>query len=352
VKTLGGTHSRVRASVVELAGRPRVVYVNTAGAMYAECLSGCQTPTPTWSTPVAVVPGGTDRESRPLLRASGGVLSGMSITAAGEVLHGECPSNCTSAASWTGVDIAGGVNGSHTVSYDVLGSLRVAVIEDTPVNAADGGGAMYLECTSGCTSALTSWRPALYFPHDPSGADIRLTALPDGGVRRSAAIFADEANVIRYGECEANCLQSGSWSFVSLAGNAKDPDLVFDAQGLPRIFAVNRVTNRVFVFRCTARPCTTSGNWISTNLIDGNHVTGGNLPDGGTFFLTSTADAGALLLGVEAGATYAVTPINLCSGAAAGERPHGYAGANGRLRAVWVTPPGNTPTINFLYQAP
>jgi hypothetical protein len=47
------------------------------------------------------------------------------------------------------------------------------------------------------------------------------------------------------------------------------------------------------------------------------------------------------------------SPIDLCTGPGRGERPHAYSGPNGRLRMVYVTPPGSgTPQINFLYQAP
>jgi len=350
VTSVGTTQSGVRASLLEVAGRPRAFWVNSTAALYAECTSNCGTATPSWSTPVAVGAGYTDRSVRPLLHESGGVLSVL-WRSGNFVYHSECAANCTVAASWTTpVDLSLGPNTSHTLGYDALNGLKIAAWETNLI--ADGGGLVYAECTSGCTAAGANWRPLLELPHDPSGTDLKLSALPDGGLRRIAAHFANDSNVIRYGECEADCLANG-WAFVSLTGNAKDPSIVLDAQGLPRVFALNTNTNRLFVYRCTQRPCTVQANWSTTNLMASGHVTSGNYSDGSTFFVTSTVDAGALLLGTESGTTYTTANINLCTGAAArGERPHAYSGANDRLRVLHVAPPGINPSINFLYQAP
>ncbi|MBL8955393.1 MAG: hypothetical protein JNK82_31755 [Myxococcaceae bacterium] len=354
VSTVGPAQTQVRATVLEAAGRPRALWVTTAAALYSECTAGCSSATPTWSSPATIGGGVVGRDTRPLLRELGGVSSAMWRTGS-QVQYAECAANCTAPASWsTPLNIAPAMSSGRTLGYDVVAGLRAAAFEDGAVAAADGGGFAYAECTGNCSASSALWRLLLYLPINPSGADVRLTPLADGGTRRVAAIFADDSNVIRYGECEAGCLQADGWSFISLAGDARDPSLVFDAQGLPRIFARNATTDRLFVYRCAQRPCTTFGNWASTNLLSSGHVTGGNFADGGTFFVTSTPDGGQLLLGVEGpAATYTSSPLTLCSGAAVpGERPHAYAGANGQLRLVYVSPPGSTPVINFLYQGP
>jgi hypothetical protein len=332
--------------MIEVAGRPRLFWFSALGATYAECVSGCGTATPTWSTPISVGAGGDTVESRPLIRQSGGVLTTM-WKASGALYHGECAGSCTSPISWGKVDIANGDNASHTIAYDISGTLRAAAWQDG--NITDAGGLVYTECIGPCASAFGTWG-RLELPHDPSGADLRLTALPDGGIRRSLAVYADETGgkIGLYGECESNCLQAASWAFASLA-NAKDPYIVFDAQGLPRVFATT-TSDRLWVSRCSQRPCTSTANWTNQNLMTSDLVTGGNWADGGTFFLTSSLDGGALTLGVESGTTYTTRDLALCSGPATGVRPFAYSGPANRLRVVFGTP--SNPSINFLYQAP
>ena len=55
-----------------------------------------------------------------------------------------------------------------------------------------------------------------------------------------------------------------------------------------------------------------------------------------------------LVFGAESGATYAVKPINLCTGPAAGEAPNGRASAAGRWRLIY----SNGTEVRYLYQAP
>jgi hypothetical protein len=349
--TIRSVMSSARSSVTELGGRQRVVYNGGSSATYyLECTAGCSTATPTWSAQVSIGTGNGDSTTRPIIAPVGSGLAVAYRDNGTGAQYAECGGGCTSAASWSSVNIGSG--DSHTLGFDVQGNVR-GMVYQTDFSSSSVI-TTYAECTSSCLDAGSWTRVNLVPSLDPSGGAAKLQALSDGGLRRMVAAGSTGTGGVMYAECESACGSAASWT-TAVFGIGSDAVIAVDRQGMPRVFSNNfSSTQEVWGYRCSGRPCDSPAKWSGQKLIsDGDFVSAGSYASSETWFMTNTgpsSSATTLLLGVEDGGTYEVRSVASCSSAMApGARPSAYLSPLDRFRVTYLNP---DTSLGFFYAAP
>ena len=182
------------------------------------------------------------------------------------------------------------------------------------------GGAFYFECTANCGVA-SSWGSVIIGPtySNAFGIDVEIA---DAGplVPWTTVIIGGDSlsnpSAMLWRHCTGMCLSPSAWQNGVLPPGVF-PDLVIDAQGLPRVFYLTRSPGGALaITRCVAPPChgPMASVWQTTMLLPAaDSVSAGALPDGRTWFVAG--NAGSVLYGVETPAGYDVGNVTTCSGA-------------------------------------
>jgi hypothetical protein len=348
-----------RGVAVEVAGAPRFLFHDTIRSMaeYSECTQGCNTATPTLTTPLAIgAMGGTSDllpalvELTPLSPTLIALWRSQYIPG-GVLEYAECAGSCSASGSWSTIAIpAIGSNlwDKSAAGLATLNGLRAAAATQTPSADAGTFQAVYAECSSSCTSAAF-WSSTVVVPSGAAGGGAAIALTASGGTTLRTAVWGDLSGALAYAECSATCTQAASWTTAILEDGAF-PAMVMDQNGLPRIFHLKgEPPGPLSLTRCVARPCTDVANWTSVGLSDaGGYPSAGTLPGSGLTYVAS--DNGTnLLVGVDDGSgTYAMTPLDGCGAPVAGISPSGYASGDGGWRFIYdgpSPPTGSQPVL-------
>jgi hypothetical protein len=332
-------------TVVELAGRPRVIYDGDNGNVsYTECTSGCSGSSPVWSAPITLGQnvGGNERPVV-LTTAQGGLVVALRDQPGGtngaRLVYAECPTgNCDLATSWKTLQVTalGGERAGSYLDLDMESSLRAIAFE-----RPDAGGA-WAECSTNCAADAGNWT----FYETGLASNSHPTALVRGGVRRAMFGIAGGAGNtgVNYVECNGNQCPTAGWVSVRASPSGRSPDLTLDSHGVLTAFAVNG-NGGLISLRCISGNCTNNNSWTSTTLVNGG--TGlpfaGNTPDGRAFVVYGSGTTSPLMqdapLSVaieQADAGYILGGLSDCarSGVRTMNDAAGYVSAQGRWRIV------------------
>lgn len=240
------------------------------------------------------------------------LLSGVAPTGTtNELLYGTCASGCTSAASWTFVDLSSLQPGATPIgtnsTFMVMPNGQVAFMTQGQFNNFP---ARLFTCAANCTQ-LASWSRgdalngnALHAQRDAAGVF---------HVMMTQGQSATNEDLLFYGRCASNCQVSTSWQLSSLGwrtktalwtpGFAVTPSgRVYMAWNEGQLNPVQADPKKLQLASCQGTTCTDLGAWSSfafTIADEGNDGIG-LLPVGEALVLTTTDGANVNLRACDA----------------------------------------------------
>jgi hypothetical protein len=363
--------SQGRASILEVAGRPRVAFFTDSAAgsqfEYTECTAACDTPDASWTPPVLTWPdaGDTDVFRYPAFAFGAGVTAVAGYRVGGSNLtYAECDGGCTIASNWSSVILDALIKPSTSVSATT--AIDMATVGATTYRAlttiarASTGGpssnaATYAECTGPTCLDIANWHVAFVGPATPifgTGVVLR----PEGAqLHRYVAYGASTAaDFLQYGECVGTCAASTDWlPLTVLRQQAQLPSLAVSSAGVPRIAYYDLATAAVRYTWCTsaAPPCTTAAQWSDVPLASGGQVLSLKVGADDRARIAFTDGASNIQLAIETSAGSGVfnsAPITDCVAALSGGSPALLLGPQDRYRAVFL----NGQTVDYTQQSP
>jgi hypothetical protein len=195
---------------------------------------------------------------------------------ANQLAYGTCAANCSSAASWSFVDVS-----ARAPGHGVIGGNETLVVEPSGavgfLTQGQPGAfpAAWVWCAGNCGS-VSNW----------SGVDTPITGAPTRAVRDGAgvihaAFYAGQSaagdNVLQYARCAGNCGQTASWQVSPLGFLAKtngwESGLSVSAEG--RVYLAynqgslaspNADDRRLMVNSCAGANCLDLDAWTTLRL--------------------------------------------------------------------------------------
>jgi hypothetical protein len=358
-----------RASVIEVAGQPRVTFfTNSLGSQfkYSECTAGCDTPDASWTTPVTTWPDAGDVDSfrYPAFAINSGVTAVAGYRrGGGNLTYAECAGNCATASSWSSVILDSVMNPPTSVSATT--AIDVATVGGTTYRAlttiARGMGgpatnaATYAECTGPSCVDTANWHVAFVGPNATIfGTSVVLR--PEGAqLRRYAAYGASTAaDFLLYGECAGICTASTSWlPLLTLHQGGQLPSLAVNSTGAPRIAYYDNTTGVIRYTWCTnnAPPCTSAGQWSDAPVQAGGQVLSIKIGADDRARIAFPDASGFLQLATETApgsGAFTVAAVTDCVGPISGYSPSLWLGPQDRYRIAFTS----GQTVQYTQQSP
>jgi hypothetical protein len=225
---------------------------------------------PANSAPSIVLPSpisGATSDPSIAIDASGRRHVAYGIALGSEVIYATCAANCHLEASWTSVAVGtkGRLGSRPIIELTASGQPRLMYLRD------DGGFStsrplIYNACDSNCTSAA-SWTELEIIANvvfQGLFSDFPFFALDPQG-RPRAAIRSSGS--IAYLACDANCAASASnWTITPLNVDGLQPTIAIDAAGNPHVLYQKTdrnisTNNDILDYATCAQNCTDAANW-------------------------------------------------------------------------------------------
>jgi hypothetical protein len=359
-----------RASVIEVAGQPRVAYfTNNLGALfeYTECTAGCDTPDASWTPPVNPWPtaGNADGFRCPAFAVSGGLTAISAYRVGGSnIMFAECDGGCSTASNWNSVILDSVIGPSTSVSATL--AMDVATVGGTTYRGlttiARGMGApstnapTYAECSGSSCLNTANWHVAFVGTTAPifgTGVILR----PEGAqLRRYVAFGGDTtADYLQYGDCLGTCAVQTDWlPLTNLRQGAELPSLAVNSAGVPRIAYFDLSTLAIRYTWCTSAtpPCNSTAQWSDAPVADGGSVLSLKVGADDRARIAYPDVNGILQIATETApgsGAFTSAPVNDCSGPISGYYPSLWLGAQDNYRMAFTT---TGQTIQYTQQSP
>jgi hypothetical protein len=365
--TLGTSDGR--ASVLEVAGQPRVAFfTNSLGSQfkYTECTAACDTPDASWSTPVTTWPdaGDTDPFRFPAFAFNSGLTAVAGYRrGGGNLTFAECDGGCTTESNWSSVILDPLLNPPTSVSATV--AIDLATVGGTTYRALTtiargmGGPATnaptYAECTGPSCTDLSNWHVAFVGPTATIfGCGVVLR--PEGAqLRRYVAYGASTAtDFLLYGECIGTCAASTDWlPLLTLHQGGQLPSLAITSTGSPRIAYFDAPTGAIRYTWCTSAtpPCTSAAQWSDALVQVGGQVQNMKVGADDRARIAYPDSTGVLQLATETApgsGAFTVSPVTDCIGPLSGYSPSIWLGPQDRYRIAYTS----SPSVLYTQQSP